>query len=86
MEDGEKYTESDWLDEISEYFHNEPKQPGDIDAREIANRYGYSREAALRKMDRIARDNPGIWKLVYVRVPDIHQPIKVLRKINPEQQ
>ena len=76
----EQYTETDWIDEIADYFVTDIKQVGDWDKHDIARRYGVCPDTALRKMKEIAMANPGDYEVVRVR-DGKGPPYHVLRKV-----
>ena len=82
MEGTETYSESDWIEELAEYFCDNDRQTGDLDCKQIAARYNLGTEAALRKMGKIAEANPGNYVVVMVRDGHGKPPIKVLRKVS----
>ena len=75
-------TEDDILAEILEYGDIPPRQPGDIDASQIAtgDRHKRSVRWAHNKMDKIALNNDNYISL-RVYDPKKKRPVRVLRKI-----
>jgi hypothetical protein len=77
------FTYNELLDALEGYFY-EKRQPGDIDARQLAKRYKVTTAHALRMMEKIVREDPD-WMVVKV-MDGSRPPIKVLRRTRIEDQ
>lgn len=67
------------LEELDEFFVTERRQPGDIDAKTIAEKYNLSINAARDRIKRIAKQHPDKFRVVVIR-EGAHTP-QVLRKV-----
>lgn len=68
------------LSELDQFFVTERRQPGDADAKTLADRYGLSINAARDTMHKIVKQHPDRFQIVEIR-EDGHA-VKVLRKVS----
>lgn len=67
--------------ELDNVFQHQFRQVGDIDAVQMAKRYGITHNAARSKMARLAERYPDQWLFLKVRDLEYHRDINVIRQV-----
>ena len=75
--DANEFTALDLLDELAAQLPA-PRQPGDIDAHQLAERCGFGENRARLFMHEMAKD--ARYKLLWVYDPEIKRRIQVIRR------